>query len=80
MVFDDDLDLTKAVANAKKNKDRDVSPELVDKVVKGDDGQEKLTGKPNPDSAVAWRWVSFCLSLRPISVAAPRATCCPWRA
>ena len=48
------LDLTKAVANAKRNKDQDVSPELVDKVVKGDDGKDKVTGKANPDSAVAW--------------------------
>ena len=50
------LDLTKAVANAKKNKDKDVSPELVDKVAKGDDGKDKITGKPNPDAAVAWHY------------------------
>lgn len=50
------LDLAKAAANAKKNKDRDVSPELVDKVVKGDDGKDKVTGKPNPDSAVTWHY------------------------
>jgi outer membrane protein assembly factor BamB len=48
------LDLAKAAANAKKNKDQDVSPELVDKVTKGDDGKDKVTGKANPDSAVAW--------------------------
>lgn len=50
------IDLAKAAANAKKNKDKDVSPELVDKVVKGDDGKDKITGKPNPDSAVTWHF------------------------
>ena len=50
------IDLAKAAANAKKNKDKDVSPELVDKVVKGDDGKDKVTGKPNPDAAAAWHY------------------------
>jgi len=48
------IDLGKAVANAKKNPNKDVSPELVAKTEKGDDGKDKITGKPNPDSAVEW--------------------------
>jgi len=50
------IDLKKAVANAAKTKDKDVSPELVDKATKGEDGKTKYTGKPNPDSAVAWHY------------------------
>jgi outer membrane protein assembly factor BamB len=50
------IDLKKAVENAKKNKDQDVSPELVAQAIKGDDGKMTYTGKPNPDSAVAWHY------------------------
>jgi outer membrane protein assembly factor BamB len=50
------IDLAKAVANAKKNKDKDVSPELVDKAVKGDDGKMTYTGKANPDTAAVWHY------------------------
>ncbi len=48
------IDLKKALANAAKSKDKDVSPELVDKVTKNDEGKKVTTGKPNPNSAVAW--------------------------
>ena len=48
------IDLKKALANATKAKDKDVSPELVDKVTKNDEGKNVTTGKPNPNSAVAW--------------------------
>jgi outer membrane protein assembly factor BamB len=48
------IDLKKALANAKNNKDKDVSPELVDKTVKTEEGKTTYTGKPNPDSAMAW--------------------------
>jgi len=50
------IDLKKAAANAARNKDKDVSPELVDKTLKGEDGKTTYTGKPNPDSAVAWQY------------------------
>jgi outer membrane protein assembly factor BamB len=50
------LDLEKAVANAKKNNDKDVSAELVGRLEKGDDGKAKIVGAPNPDSAVAWQY------------------------
>ncbi len=50
------IDVAKAVANAKKNKALDVSPELVDKVGKDVEGMPAVTGKPNPDSAVAWHY------------------------
>lgn len=50
------IDLKKAVANAANNKDKDVSPELVDKVSKTDEGKTVYTGKPNPDSAVGWHY------------------------
>jgi outer membrane protein assembly factor BamB len=50
------IDLAKAAANAKKNPNKDVSPELVDKVEKTPDGETRMTGKPNPDSAVAWHF------------------------
>lgn len=50
------IDLKKAVANAAKNKAKDVSPELVDKESKDDDGKTVYTGKPNPDSAGAWHF------------------------
>jgi outer membrane protein assembly factor BamB len=50
------IDLKKAVANAAKNKAKDVSPELVDKVSKNEEGKEVFTGKPNPESAVAWHY------------------------
>ena len=50
------IDLKKALANAKKNKEQDVSPELVDKEEKLKDGNVKITGKPNPDSAVVWQY------------------------
>jgi outer membrane protein assembly factor BamB len=50
------IDLKKAVANAAKNKDKDVSAELVDKAEKGDDGKTRYTGKANPDSAVVWHY------------------------
>ena len=50
------VDIAKAVANAKKNKELDVSPDLVDKVGKDEEGKPKVTGKPNPDSAVVWHY------------------------
>ena len=50
------IDIKKAVENAKKNKTLDVSPELVDKMVKDADGKPKLTGIPNPHSAVVWEY------------------------
>jgi len=50
------IDVAKAVVNAKKNKALDVSPQLVDKVGKDDEGKPTVTGKPNPDSAVAWHY------------------------
>lgn len=50
------IDLKKAVANAAKNKGKDVSPELVDKVAKNEEGKEIYTGKANPDSAAAWQY------------------------
>ena len=50
------IDIAKAVANAKKNKDLDVSPELVDKIGKDEEGKPKITGKPNPDTAVVWHY------------------------
>lgn len=50
------IDLKKAVANARKNKDKDVSPQLVDKTEKGADGKVVYTGKANPESAVAWQY------------------------
>lgn len=34
----------------------DISPELVDKVEKTEDGRNKMTGKPNPNSAVVWHF------------------------
>ena len=50
------IDIAKAVENAKKNKNQDVSPELVDKVEKDEEGKSKVTGKPNPDSALTWQY------------------------
>ena len=50
------IDIKKAVDNAKKNKELDVSPELVDKVGKDEEGKPKITGKPNPDTAVVWHY------------------------
>lgn len=50
------IDLKKAAANARKNKDKDVSPQLVDKAEKGADGKTAYTGKPNPDAALAWHY------------------------
>lgn len=50
------IDLKKAVANAAKGKEKDVSVELVDKTEKGEDGKLKAIGKPNPDSAVLWHY------------------------
>jgi len=50
------IDLKKADANAKKNKAKDVSRELVDKEEKDEEGAIKYTGKPNPDSAMAWHY------------------------
>ena len=37
------IDIAKAVENAKKNKNQDVSPELVDKVEKDEEGKSKVT-------------------------------------
>ncbi|HEY2784959.1 MAG TPA: PQQ-binding-like beta-propeller repeat protein [Fimbriiglobus sp.] len=34
----------------------DVSPELVDKVIPQPEGKPKVTGKPNPNSAVVWHY------------------------
>ncbi|OWK40486.1 PQQ-binding-like beta-propeller repeat protein [Fimbriiglobus ruber] len=34
----------------------DISPELVDKVEKGEDGKDKVTGKPNPASGMVWHY------------------------
>jgi outer membrane protein assembly factor BamB len=34
----------------------DISPELVDKVEKTEDGRNKMTGKANPNSAVVWHF------------------------
>ncbi len=50
------IDIRKAVENAKKNKDLDVSRELVDKIGKDDEDKPKIIGKKNPDSAVAWHY------------------------
>jgi outer membrane protein assembly factor BamB len=50
------VDIPKAVANAKKNPNKDVSSELVDKVEKTPEGETRMTGKPNPDSAMAWHF------------------------
>ncbi len=50
------IDLKLAVEKGLKNKALDVSPELVDKVGKDGEGRPKITGKPNPDSALAWKY------------------------
>ncbi len=34
----------------------DISPELVDKVEKTEDGKTKMTGKPNPNSGAVWHF------------------------
>jgi outer membrane protein assembly factor BamB len=48
------VDLHRAVANAARSPGKDVSPELVDVVVKTPDGDTRTIGKPNPQSAAAW--------------------------
>jgi outer membrane protein assembly factor BamB len=50
------IDLAKALKNAAKNKERDVSPELVAAVEKDEEGRPKFIGKPNPASALAWKY------------------------
>ncbi|MBY0457774.1 MAG: PQQ-binding-like beta-propeller repeat protein, partial [Gemmataceae bacterium] len=50
------LDLKKAVELGAKAADRDVSPELVVKVEKQADGTDKVTTKPNPCSALVWKY------------------------
>ncbi len=48
------VDLANAVARGAAGKDRDVSPELVEKVEKAADGTRTVTTRPNPASALAW--------------------------
>ena len=48
------VDLKKAVERGAKAKDRDVSPDLLVRLEKQDDGTEKAVTKPNPASALAW--------------------------
>jgi outer membrane protein assembly factor BamB len=50
------IDLAKAVKNAKKNEDRDVSPELIGAIIEDDDGNPMVIGHPNPDSALGWHY------------------------
>jgi outer membrane protein assembly factor BamB len=50
------IDLAKALANAAKSPDKDVSRDLVDRVEKLPDGKEKVHTKPNPASALVWTY------------------------
>ena len=48
------VDLANAVARGPASAGRDVSPDLIDKVVKNADGTKKIVTKLNPASALAW--------------------------
>ena len=50
------IDLTKAVERGAAGKDRDVSPERVEKVKKLPNGDEEVRTKANPASALAWSY------------------------
>ena len=48
------IDLKKAVELGAKTRDRDVSPDLLVRIEKEDDGTERAVTKPNPASALVW--------------------------
>ena len=52
------IDLKKAIELGAKAPERDVSPELLVRIEKQPNGDEKVITKPNPASAVAWKYGS----------------------
>jgi outer membrane protein assembly factor BamB len=48
------IDLKKATELGAKTADRDVSPDLLVRIDRQDNGEKKATTKPNPSSALAW--------------------------
>jgi outer membrane protein assembly factor BamB len=60
------IDIKKAVEGGARNKDRDVSPELLLELVKNPGRAPTVKTKPNPDSAAVWCYTG--VETRPFSV------------